>query len=555
MSGPTKAGEPSMEEILASIRKIIADDPNKTQAEAAPSAPPAAASSTFGLSPGSPALASRPASLPAPAPSAPTASPMADTGNRNNPSFGRLSEALRTTFSSNPPSPQSGSFADTRFGQSAPTSPLSAPERGMTLDPPAPVFGAPSDRARSIDSELDDILDEPLSQPAASESKPADTASASSQWAVWRSPSGKPGDTDAPKPAISGPPPAGSTPAPAMTGFGRQSGGFYPSSSSFGEPSGLPSSTPSTFGKTGRFEPTLPGTENETGGGLGSLVPKRDDAPSAPTVTVARAPRFEPQLRSETSSSSPTSGTSFGAAPAKPAPVVIAAMPPAAPAPAASSSAPPPMSSSSAADASPVTDGTLMPASAPAGGVNVPLPPRTTLFSRPFTPKVEPAAPAPPPPAPQPSAVIPPADRPRAVFSAGPGLNGSDRAAAPATPRAPALPLAAAQVAASASALDALAAGLAASNAQAPAPAVPAAVVASAPVSPQAQLPASGDGTSAAVQPASAASAGPRSLEDMVADMVKPMLQKWISDNMPRIIEKALRSEAGQPGGPKLPGA
>jgi cell pole-organizing protein PopZ len=43
----------------------------------------------------------------------------------------------------------------------------------------------------------------------------------------------------------------------------------------------------------------------------------------------------------------------------------------------------------------------------------------------------------------------------------------------------------------------------------------------------------------------------------MVADMVKPMLQKWLTDNMPRIIEKALRSEAGQPGGggPKLPGA
>lgn len=40
-----------------------------------------------------------------------------------------------------------------------------------------------------------------------------------------------------------------------------------------------------------------------------------------------------------------------------------------------------------------------------------------------------------------------------------------------------------------------------------------------------------------------------RTLEDTVADMVKPMLQRWIDDNMPRIIEKALRNEVGQPGG------
>ena len=38
----------------------------------------------------------------------------------------------------------------------------------------------------------------------------------------------------------------------------------------------------------------------------------------------------------------------------------------------------------------------------------------------------------------------------------------------------------------------------------------------------------------------------PRTLEDMVADMVKPMLQKWLQDNMPRIIEKALRVEVSE---------
>jgi cell pole-organizing protein PopZ len=34
-----------------------------------------------------------------------------------------------------------------------------------------------------------------------------------------------------------------------------------------------------------------------------------------------------------------------------------------------------------------------------------------------------------------------------------------------------------------------------------------------------------------------------RTLEDAVADMLRPMLQQWVADNMPRIIEKALRSE------------
>ena len=41
-----------------------------------------------------------------------------------------------------------------------------------------------------------------------------------------------------------------------------------------------------------------------------------------------------------------------------------------------------------------------------------------------------------------------------------------------------------------------------------------------------------------------------RTLEDAVAEMLRPMLQQWVSDNMPRIIEKALRNEASQPAKP-----
>jgi cell pole-organizing protein PopZ len=43
-----------------------------------------------------------------------------------------------------------------------------------------------------------------------------------------------------------------------------------------------------------------------------------------------------------------------------------------------------------------------------------------------------------------------------------------------------------------------------------------------------------------------------RTLEDTVAELLRPMLRQWLSDNMPRIVEKALRIELAQslrPGG------
>jgi cell pole-organizing protein PopZ len=41
--------------------------------------------------------------------------------------------------------------------------------------------------------------------------------------------------------------------------------------------------------------------------------------------------------------------------------------------------------------------------------------------------------------------------------------------------------------------------------------------------------------------------APPRTLEDAVADMLRPLLQQWVAENMPRIIERALRAEAVNP--------
>ncbi len=125
-------------------------------------------------------------------------------------------------------------------------------------------------------------------------------------------------------------------------------------------------------------------------------------------------------------------------------------------------------------------------------------------------------------------------------------------------PAGPAVPAAAldrdAQTAA-AMALGALAAGLAAAPAAqstatalpagpaatvpppAPGPAAPAA--AGLPPAEARPLPA----TSLRPLPAEAAPQPTRTLEDIIAEMARPMLEKWIADNMPRIMEKALRGE------------
>ncbi len=103
-----------------------------------------------------------------------------------------------------------------------------------------------------------------------------------------------------------------------------------------------------------------------------------------------------------------------------------------------------------------------------------------------------------------------------------------------------------------AQALDALAQGLAASAASAALTAIPltpvpepsAAMAVRAPQS----LPDLGNLPLAAPHGAPA-----RTLEDAVADMLRPMLQKWVADNMPRIMERALRVEMGSPKPPGKP--
>jgi cell pole-organizing protein PopZ len=51
---------------------------------------------------------------------------------------------------------------------------------------------------------------------------------------------------------------------------------------------------------------------------------------------------------------------------------------------------------------------------------------------------------------------------------------------------------------------------------------------------------------SPAAAPAVAAEPPVRTLEDAVAEMLRPMLQQWLTDHMPRIIERALRVETAK---------
>ncbi len=52
-----------------------------------------------------------------------------------------------------------------------------------------------------------------------------------------------------------------------------------------------------------------------------------------------------------------------------------------------------------------------------------------------------------------------------------------------------------------------------------------------------------------AVLTASGTAAGARTLEDTVAEMLRPMLRKWLDDNMPRIVEQAMRVELAEAAG------
>lgn len=127
----------------------------------------------------------------------------------------------------------------------------------------------------------------------------------------------------------------------------------------------------------------------------------------------------------------------------------------------------------------------------------------------------------------------------------------SDRAAEPVAPEPPALPAAQTGAAADVTATERPALPVpppvARTESIVPAEAAPVAVVAkeiakpgAAPIAAVAATVAA-DAVKAEMQPA-AAPAG-ATLEDTVAHLLRPMLRQWLDTNMPRIVEKALRSE------------
>lgn len=455
-------------------------------------------------------------------------------GNRGNPAFGRLSEALRATFATaeEKTTPSFGSLSPGPRLDDMPPVPLTTASRPDTDKQHMAVFRA-EERSRSIESELDDILNEPLAGGRldnADEGKSSPDG-AGSQWAVWRTSPGKAedgGKAETSPPAAkdkTGEAPAGHAALPPMPpSLGRPSGGFYPGSGF--KPSEANARIEPSLKPIGPLPPQSPGSKGPADAGKLPSDESKAPAMSGPQVIARFDPKPEaaPPPPPASGDSKPVPDRGGG----KPAPVVIAAMPassapppgekPAAPvappsAPATPPSALAPKPSFAAPAPSPAGAG-LSPAAgasaSPPGGISVPLPPRANLFSRPFSPKPEGAAPA--------SSAAPSVRVPAG--------QSADRPLPPPSAPPPQRVLARQPASAPASALDALAAGLAASNASAttapsPTPAVTA------------------TGTSA--PPASA----PRSLEDSVADMIKPMLQKWIDDNMPRIIEKALRNETG----------
>jgi cell pole-organizing protein PopZ len=55
-------------------------------------------------------------------------------------------------------------------------------------------------------------------------------------------------------------------------------------------------------------------------------------------------------------------------------------------------------------------------------------------------------------------------------------------------------------------------------------------------------------GSEAALTGAAPITAGGRTLDDVVADMLRPMLRQWLDENLPGMIEKALREEMAKTG-------
>jgi cell pole-organizing protein PopZ len=495
MNRPDKAGEQSMEEILASIRQIIADEPSDERPE------PIEAN---------PLVPSKPSSV--------AASPDARA-----PLLDRLNGVLRS--GSLPPTSPFGSKRLSSFDQDLADmfDEDEGADTSLAVPKPAEIrVPEVSSPAGAKPSSGEDGTDKPMSNGAAAASPPV-----ASPAFVPPLPFGSVDST----PATEAPPP------PRNFGFPPlRKQGFYPPQGATPTLPPIPQAEPSPL-ETGSS--AMPGESPEDAlkrlSALGSVVPGEiASAPGAPasTAPLFGSPAFS-ALKAETprapeaapSSSVFDAPTSFGGG----FPKLGAEAPPS-----ASLGAPveAPSLGLKAEVADVVAEAVEEVLAEPAAAAAVPA-------AEPQPIEAEPVDPAP----------VPPAAAGRFTdrfASLGSGVTPPSPSVVEPAPRfgAPAPDVAAAQ------ALDALAQGLAASAAAshfsgvAPAQsAIPLTPVVE-PVTPIIE-------PHNALTPASSAPpAGPapaRTLEDAVADMLRPMLQQWVADNMPRIIEKALRNEVSNP--------
>ncbi|MDQ8700046.1 DUF2497 domain-containing protein [Hyphomicrobium sp. LHD-15] len=525
MNRPDKAGEQSMEEILASIRQIIADEPSSDRSDAVIDANPLVPKSS----------------------GAGGATPL-DT--RTPPLLDRLNGVLRN--GSLPPTNPLGSKRPLSFDQDLADMFDEGDAQGAALAAPKPELSFSTASKSSASAEASDkpaLNGAALLPPQLSASQPT---SASSSSFVPPLPFGG-SDSEAVKDVA--------PPAPRNFGFPPlRKQGFYPPQNAMPV---LPPLPPVESSRAAAASPPESAEEKlKRLSGLGAVVPGEISSGSAQTGAststlfgspVFSTPEAKPATEVRPASSSLDRDTSLRndadvstGLPAleTPAPFRSAVAEPAfeafGRAPDSGNGRDTPRADAEIIDASTDVEAELVePVSfAPAPVVDVaPI-------------DIAPVAPINPAPASKPAAATRPfSDRFSALGNIAPPP------ASPVVEPAPRFATAApAAETAAAQALDALAQGLAASaaasafagvtqsSAQAAIPLTPIVEPAGAAGLPPVNALTPAPGAAGGAVPAAA-----RTLEDAVADMLRPMLQQWVADNMPRIIEKALRNEVSNP--------
>ena len=506
MSQAEKAGEPSMEEILSSIRKIISEDPVAKSPAAAP--PP-------------------PASVAA-APAKPTPAQAASG------LLASLSRAVPTSFSPGPnPSPNPAMQAPVISTPAAAPAPIASLNAGLTAGP-----GQPAPANSSTDS-LDDILglaDSPgLASVAASAPGPVATPAAKPSLSLpsWM--------TQKPAPAAHGPAAQPAAPQPAAQAPFERAQLERPAS----QPHAVaPAAAPITLPPQTREAPVFQPAQSAAAFDASSLHPSRSDfgavvpgraAPVAAPQTSG--PRFS-DIRPDALADRLNGGTYR-------APQVRLH--------AASEPEPEPNGRDGAAESSEQTSPSAHftpggPHKTPAAD---PLPVQDTALAAPVvtpaTPKPEAQAEAvlKPGPIPEPIKVEMPAavaPLPRETISAPladvrSAPSGDIPAMAGSRPVASSAPIVSAPV---------VSAPVLTPSATTPAVATPA--IATPAIATPLAAPAAVSQPSPAIASSPAVATGTpdeptRTMEDTVAELLRPMLRQWLDTNMPRVVEKALRVE------------